>query len=135
MVVGVMQGFYILSRAGTVSSAGVKASGSRNREDETHPPGGKSMTASARRSLMAVGLAAVLAGGAYQVVAGSPLQRGEREGQEKHPVLRQSMHQLEGVRDRLQHAPTDFGGHREAAVDAISHAINELQQAIQYDKR
>jgi hypothetical protein len=45
------------------------------------------------------------------------------------------MRQLEAIRDRLQKAPTDFGGHREAAVDHISKAMNELQQGIQFDKR
>ena len=45
------------------------------------------------------------------------------------------MRQLEGIKDRLQKAPTDFGGHREKAVDAISHAISELQQAIQFDNK
>jgi hypothetical protein len=45
------------------------------------------------------------------------------------------MRQLEAVKDRLQKAPTDFGGHREKAVDAIGHAISELQQAIEFDKK
>ena len=29
----------------------------------------------------------------------------------------------------------NFGGHREAAVDHISKAMNELQQGIQFDKK
>ncbi len=82
----------------------------------------------ARRSIVILGLAAALAGGAYRGVAA-------QQGGEKHPVLRQSMRQLEGVRDRLQKAPTDFGGHREVAVDHINRAISELEQAIQFDKR
>jgi hypothetical protein len=45
------------------------------------------------------------------------------------------MHQLEAIRDRLQKAPTDFGRHREAAVDHDSRAINDLQQGIQFDKK
>ena len=44
------------------------------------------------------------------------------------------MQQLEAVRDRLQKAPTDFGRHRQAAVDHASKAIDELQQGIQFDK-
>jgi len=49
--------------------------------------------------------------------------------------LQQSVRQLEGVKDRLQKAPTDFGGHREAAVDAITRAISELRQAETFDKK
>ena len=45
------------------------------------------------------------------------------------------MRQLEAGRDRVQKALTDFGGHREAAVDHDSRAINDLQQGIQFDKK
>jgi hypothetical protein len=83
-----------------------------------------------RTSVLAIGLTAALAGGAWTVHA-----QGGKGGGEKHPVLRNSMNQLEGIRDRLLKAPTDFGGHREKAVDAISHAINELQQAIAFDAK
>jgi hypothetical protein len=78
-----------------------------------------------RTSIVAVSLGAAFLGAGYRVAA----------GQEKHPVLRNSIRQLEGVRDRLQKAPTDFGGHKEAAIDAIGHAIHELEQAIQFDRR
>jgi len=80
-----------------------------------------------RTSVLALGLTAAFASGAWTVQA--------QGGKEKHPVLRSSMNQLEGVRDRLLKAPTDFGGHREKAVDAISHAITELQQAIAFDSK
>jgi hypothetical protein len=79
------------------------------------------------RPVMTLGLVAALAGGVYA--------QGGKGGGEKHPVLRNSIHQLEGIKDRLQKAPTDFGGHREKAVDAISHAIDELNQAIAFDKK
>src|SRR5215471_19139425 len=81
------------------------------------------------RSFIVFGLAAALAGGAYAGVSALPAPSGPRaamnanDDREKHPVLRQSMHQLEAIKDRLQKAPTDFGGHREAAVDAINRAI------------
>jgi hypothetical protein len=80
------------------------------------------------RSVFAVGLVAALAGGVYA-------QGGRKGGAEKHPVLQNSIRQLEGIKDRLQKAPTDFGGHREKAVDAIGHAIDELNQAIAFDKK
>jgi hypothetical protein len=53
----------------------------------------------------------------------------------KSLVLPQSMCQLEAIRDRLPKARADFGGHREAAVDHISKAMNELQQGIQSEKK
>ncbi len=79
------------------------------------------------RGALVVGMAAVLVGGAWTVEA-----QGKKE---KHPVLQQSIHQLEAIKDRLQKAPTDFGGHREKAVDAIGHAIEELNQAVAFDKK
>jgi hypothetical protein len=87
------------------------------------------MRQSLRTGVLALGLATALAGSAWGVQA-----QGNKGG-EKHPVLRNSMRQLEAIKDRLQKAPTDFGGHREKAVDAIGHAINELQQAIEFDKK
>jgi hypothetical protein len=80
------------------------------------------------RSVITLGLVAALAGGLYA-------QGGRKGGGEKHPVLQNSIRQLEGIKDRLQKAPTDFGGHREKAVDAIGHAIDELNQAIAFDKK
>jgi hypothetical protein len=99
------------------------------------------VTPSIRTRLVAFSLTAALAGGmggthAVLALGGAnarPAQKGN--GKEGHPVLQQSMRQLEAIKDRLQKAPTDFGGHREAAVDALNRAINELQQAIQFDKR
>ncbi len=83
------------------------------------------------RGVLVVGMAAVLAGGAWTVEA-----QGKAQGKkENHPVLQQSIHQLEGIKDRLQKAPADFGGHRERTVDAIGHAIEELNQAIAFDKK
>ena len=78
------------------------------------------------RSAMALGLVAALAGGVYA--------QGGRKA-EKHPVLQNSIRQLGVIKDRLQKAPTDFGGHKEKAVDAINHAIDELNQAIAFDKK
>jgi hypothetical protein len=49
--------------------------------------------------------------------------------------FRASVRQIEAIKDRLQRAPADFGGHKEAAIDALNHALNELNQAIQFDKK
>ena len=62
------------------------------------------MKQSVRNVFFALGLAAVLGGGGWAVEA-----QGNKGG-EKHPVLQNSMRQLEGIKDRLQKAPTDFGG-------------------------
>ena len=67
-----------------------------------------------------------------QTAPKAPPSQAKREA---HPVLQNSIRQLEGIKDRLQKAPKDFSGHREAAVDAITHAIGELQQAIQADTK
>jgi hypothetical protein len=83
-----------------------------------------------RTSVLALGMTAALAGGAWTVQA-----QGPKGGGEKHPVLRNSMNQLEGIRDRLLKAPSDFGGHKAKAIEAISGAMNELQQAIAFDAK
>jgi hypothetical protein len=91
-----------------------------------------------RTTLLALGLTAAVAGGAWMtptVTAQSrqkPAAGARREG---HPVLLNSIRQIEGIKDRLQKAPSDFGGHRAAAIEALNHAVNELNQAIQYDKK
>jgi hypothetical protein len=41
----------------------------------------------------------------------------------------------EARRPPVQRAPADFGGHKEAAIDALNHALNELNQAIHFDKK
>lgn len=90
-----------------------------------------------RSSLVALALSVVVGGSASQVThaqnSGNPVAAAQKR--EAHPVLQRSMRQLEGVKDQLQKAPGDFGGHKAAAIDAVTHAINELQQAIQFDKK
>ncbi len=83
------------------------------------------MTQRIRTILVALGIAIALAGGAWSVQAQT----------EKHPVLRNSIRQLEGIKDRLQRAPSDFGGHRVAAIGAINHAMSELNEAIAFDRK
>ncbi len=86
------------------------------------------MTRSIRMGLMALGLVVAFAGGAWTVNA-------QNRGNERHPVLRASIRQLEAIEDRLQHAPSDFGGHKASAIEAIDHARNELREAIEYDRK
>jgi hypothetical protein len=101
------------------------------------------MTQPIRMTIVATVLLAALTGGTWGRQAilaqggtgAGAVQKPNKNGKERHPILQNSMRQLENIKDRLQKAPTDFGGHREKAVDAITHAINELQQAIQFDKK
>ncbi len=96
------------------------------------------MNRSIRTGLVAVALM-VFAGGAWNsqvtLAQAAPRANAAQAKRERHPVLQASIRQLEGVKDRLAKAPTDFGGHRESAVDAINHAINELHQALQFDNK
>ena len=84
------------------------------------------MSQSVRRALLACALVGA-------VVSGAAAQG--RHGGEKHPVLQNSVQQLERIKDHLQNAPTDFGGHKASAIGAINNAINELNQAIAFDKK
>jgi hypothetical protein len=81
-----------------------------------------------RRLAQATFLASVLAVG---WVGGASAQ-AKREG---HPVLERAIQQIDNIRERLQQAPRDFGGHRQKAVDALKLATDELRQALQSDKQ
>jgi hypothetical protein len=87
-----------------------------------------------RGVLVALAVAALTGGSASQVaLAQSKPKAAERR--EAHPVLQRAIRQLEGVKDELQKAPDDFHGHKEAAVDAVTHALSELHQAEQADRK
>jgi F0F1-type ATP synthase epsilon subunit len=53
---------------------------------------------------------------------------------EHHPEIHEALHALERARDHLQHANHDFGGHREEALRACDHAIEQLRLALQFDR-
>ena len=88
------------------------------------------MTPAIRASVVAFSLGIAMTCGVWSVSA----QNG-KNGEEKHPVLRHSIQQLERIKDHLQQAPTDFGGHKAAAIEAIDHAMGELHQAMEFDKK
>ena len=83
------------------------------------------MSRTIRTTLAAAAMTIAFAGGAV-------LAQAKREA---HPVLQNSIRQIETIKDHLQKAPSDFGGHRVAAIEALNHAISELQLAIQADKK
>jgi hypothetical protein len=57
-----------------------------------------------------------------------------RQGKERHPALMVAMRALQRAKGALVHANRDFGGHRTKAVQLTEQAMQEIQQAIQYDK-
>jgi hypothetical protein len=59
----------------------------------------------------------------------------KREGRERHPEIRKAIEQLKRAKADMQHASHDFGGHRDAALKACDEAIEQLQQALNYDKK
>ncbi len=61
--------------------------------------------------------------------------RGKRAGNERHPHIRAAIRELEQAKRELQEAAHDFGGHRAEALKACDEAINQLRQALQYDKK
>ena len=94
------------------------------------------MTRWIRGTVFALALAAI-AGGSSATIANlqaKPAQAAQ-PGRERHPVLQRAIRQLEGVKDELQKAPWDFNGHKEASIDAVTHAISELRAAEQADKK
>jgi hypothetical protein len=79
-----------------------------------------------RRTVIAIGLVAAFAGGAWTAQA-----QTKKDG---HPLLTRAIEQLTNIKSRLQSAPKDFGGHKQKAIDAVTVATSELNQALQFDK-
>jgi hypothetical protein len=89
-----------------------------------------------RNSLVALAFVALVGGSSSQsALAQAPAPKAAQGNREAHPVLRRSLRQLEMVKDELQKANDDFHGHKEAAIDSVTHAITELQAAIASDKK
>lgn len=64
-----------------------------------------------------------------------PAPKGEpKEGTEKHPRLQRAIEELRAVKQHLEKAPHDFGGHRAEAVKAVTEAIRQLELAVKFDK-
>jgi hypothetical protein len=56
-------------------------------------------------------------------------------GGERHPRIHKAIGAIGAAIDELKAAPHDFGGHREAAVDACQKAVEQLKLALQYDRK
>jgi len=73
---------------------------------------------------------------AANVQAGA-VQQGvpaKKAAPERHPEIRKAITALESAKVDLKRAAHDFGGHREAALDACDKAIAQLRLALQYDR-
>jgi hypothetical protein len=87
------------------------------------------------RLFAAATLAAVpAAGGATQAPA-RPQAGAKAAAREPHPRIRGAITALQRAKSDLQHASHDFGGHRADALAAVDKAIEQLQLALQYDKK
>ena len=53
---------------------------------------------------------------------------------EKHPELRKALRQLEAAMKTMHDASWDFGGHKVDAMKDTQKAIDELHQAMKFDK-
>ena len=76
-----------------------------------------------------------IAVGFLMPMAMNPTVRAEEPyGHEHHGEIQGALDALEHAKFRLQHADHDFGGHREAALQAIDAAIGQLRLALQFDR-
>src|SRR5690242_2211141 len=53
---------------------------------------------------------------------------------ERHPLIRKALAALHNAAGDLEDASKDFCGHREAALDAVNNAIDQLGLAIACDR-
>ncbi len=93
--------------------------------------------------IAAVGAGTLFVGGTAIVAAQIPVPtpaptvppvqvHGKRA--ERHPDINRAIRNLQQAQNNLQHAATDFGGHKEKAMDLIRQAQRELALAKQTDK-
>jgi hypothetical protein len=58
-------------------------------------------------------------------------QKGETD---KRPRLEKALEELRAIKQHLEKAPHDFGGHRVKAIEAVSEAIKQIELAAKFDK-
>jgi hypothetical protein len=51
---------------------------------------------------------------------------------ERHPQIHAAIDALRNARAHLQEAKHDFGGHRDAAIQAVNQAIEQLEICMKY---
>jgi len=62
------------------------------------------------------------------------VKAGAGEG-ERHPHIHAALRELHEAARELKEAAHDFGGHREDALKATDHAIEQLKKALEFDKK
>jgi hypothetical protein len=64
------------------------------------------------------------------------MKMGEKhEKMERHPEIQAAIRHLQQAKNNLEHANHDFGGHRVKAIEHVNQALEELNQALNYDKK
>jgi hypothetical protein len=53
----------------------------------------------------------------------------------QHPEIHKAISKLKGAKEDLEKAAHDYGGHKVKAIEAINHAIEELNAALSSDKK
>jgi hypothetical protein len=64
----------------------------------------------------------------------TPVKKGAAK-RERHPEIRKAIAALKRAKYDLNHASHDFGGHRADALAATDKAIEQLELALNYDKK
>jgi hypothetical protein len=81
-------------------------------------------------------MAVALTAGATLLVLPTSAQQtppAPQPGQHKHPShMHAALHELKEARHELKEAKHDFGGHREAALKAVNHAIEQIEIALEH---
>ena len=72
---------------------------------------------------------------AQPTAAPAPTAKDKDDRNERHPDIRAAIQALERAKADLKKANHDFGGHRESALKACDEAIEQLRQALAYDKK
>jgi hypothetical protein len=61
---------------------------------------------------------------------------GEKhEKMEHHPEMEAAKKHLLEAKNNLEHAAHDFGGHRAKALEHVNQALEECNQAMNFDKK
>ncbi len=83
-----------------------------------------------RQTLAGAGTLALASLGLVAVAAS-----GAEPEKERHPHVRAAIRELHEAKRDLQKADHDFGGHRVEAINAIDHAIIQLEKAVRSDAK
>jgi len=80
-----------------------------------------------RKFVESMALSAVALVGASAVATAAPPPR--------FPHIRHAIKALEAAKIEMQAAPDDFGGHKADALEAVNHALEQLNRAMQFVRR